>query len=261
MKLLKGIFTFFIFVYALTYISCTGPKYGEPVKAPAYLLSNFNNFWEYWNQNVKLSRDFISFDENEKVISKGAFLEKLTLGGCLPLRLQSNDSIDYYKLYKINDQANEDISKAIKTCGNIYYQKYKMVDKPLPGFSFIDLNGTLYNKETCKGKIVVLNCWFIHCGSCVAEMPVLNRLVNIYKDRHDIVFVSLAWDSPIKLKAFLQKTAFNYAVVSDKENYLSDTLNIPGYPAHVILNKNGLVVNVPEDYKELEIELRKEAVK
>lgn len=161
----------------------------------------------------------------------------------------------------MSDQVNEDIFRTIKACGNISYKKNKMVSKPLPGFNFTDLNGKLYNEETCKGKIVVLNFWFIHCTSCVAEMPALNELVNLYKNRNDIVFVGLAADSPDKLKNFLEKTAFNYAIVADMQNYLTDTLHIHSYPTQVIINKKGMVVKVPEDYKELEIELGKEAVK
>lgn len=259
MKLFKNIFCYLILCLSLTFICCNGAKYGEPVKAPDYLLSSFNNFWNYWNEDVKLSRDFTAFDENEKTISKDIFLERLSIGGYLPLRLKSNDLSDYYKLYKLNDQVNENIATTIQTCVNIRIQNNKMIGKPLPGFNFTDLIGKLYNEETCKGKIVVLNFWFIQCTSCVAEMPALNKLVNLYKNRNDIVFTGLAADSPDKLKTFLEKTAFNYAIVPDMQNYLTDTLHINSYPTQVIINKKGMVVKVPEDYKELEIELRKEA--
>ena len=261
MKIRNGIACYIILVYALTCFSCNGSRHEEPVKGPAWLLSDFKFFWKYWNEEVKLSRDFLAYDENEKVIGKGIFLEKLLSGEYLPLRLKSTGPLNYYKLYKINNQANDDISSTIKICAGILFQNHKLVNKPLPGFSFIDLNGNLYNKETCKEKIVVLNFWFIHCTSCVAEMPVLNEMVNSYKNRDDIIFVSLALDSQTELKAFLEKKAFNYAIVPDMQHYLSDTLKIPAYPTHVIINKKGLVVNVPEDYNELAIELRKEALK
>lgn len=261
MKLFKTIFSYFILYLSFTCISCNDAKYGEPVKSPAYLLSSFNNFWNYWNEEVKLSRDFVSFNENDKLISKDVFLEKLSIGGYLPLRLQSNDALNYYRLYKMSDQVNEDILRTIKTVGNISYQQNKMVSKALPGFNFTDLNGNFYNKEACKGKIVVLNFWFIHCKSCVEEMPALNKLVNLYKERKDVIFVSLAPDPSDKLKTFLEKTTFNYAVVPDMQNYLLDTLQIHSYPTQVIINKNGMVVKVPDDHKELEIELREEAAK
>lgn len=63
-----------------------------------------------------------------------------------------------------------------------------MKDKPLPNFNFTDLNGHIYNKESCKGKIVVLNFWFINGAPFAAEIPLLNQLVELYKNRNDIIF-------------------------------------------------------------------------
>lgn len=40
-----------------------------------------------------------------------------------------------------------------------------------------------------------------------------------------------------------------------------DTLDINMFPTQMIVNRNGEISKVPEDYKELEIELRKEFLK
>jgi thiol-disulfide isomerase/thioredoxin len=47
-----------------------------------------------------------------------------------------------------------------------------------------------------KGKIVVIKCWYIHCAACIKEFPEVNNLVRKYKDRKDIIFISLAEDTP-----------------------------------------------------------------
>ena len=135
-----------------------------------------------------------------------------------------------------------------------------MKDKPLPNFNFTDLNGHIYNKESCTGKIVVLNFWFINCAPCVAEIPQLNQLVGLYKNRDDIIFLGLTWDAPSDLKTFLEKYAFKYAIIPEMQQYLKETLTIPGYPSHAIINKEGIVVNMPEDFKELEIALKNESL-
>jgi thiol-disulfide isomerase/thioredoxin len=61
-----------------------------------------------------------------------------------------------------------------------------------PDFSFKDLNGNLITNESMKGKIVVIKCWYIHCAACIKEFPEVNNLVRKYKDRKDIIFISLA---------------------------------------------------------------------
>ena len=99
-----------------------------------------------------------------------------------------------------------------------------MEGRPLPGFNFVDLNGNVYNKDNCKGKIVVLNFWFIGCTACQEEMPDLNKIVASYKNRDDVLFISIAPNSTNDLKKFLEKTPFNYAAIPDKSYYVADTL-------------------------------------
>ena len=72
----------------------------------------------------------------------------------------------------------------------------------MTGFNFTDLNGKVYNSETTKGKVVVLNCWFIHCQAYNEEMPELNKIVQQTRNRKDIVFLGLAFDYTDSLKNF-----------------------------------------------------------
>ena len=136
-----------------------------------------------------------------------------------------------------------------------------MEGKKIPKFNFKDLKSKIYNSETTKDKIVVLKFWFIHCQKCVEEMPNLNKLVKKYKDRNDIVFLSLAFDKNEELKKFLTKKAFYYPVVGNQKNYLLQDLEIESFPTHMIINKKGLISKVVNSYEELEIALKKEISK
>ena len=247
-----------IILFTLFLPSCQNsiPAHEGPVKDPKIILSSFNNFWSYWYNDVRLSEDFTPYNENDSLVSKDFFLKKITTGNYLPLRLKSNDSSGYYKLYKINEPVDSSITSEIKRFGNLYYQFFLMEGKPLPGFNLVDINGNVYNKETCKGKIVVLNFWFIGCTACRKEMPSLNKLVYSYKDRDDILFVSIAPDRPEHLKKFLEKNPFTYAAVSDVNN-LTEKLKINMFPTQMIISRKGEIAKIPEDDKELAIELKK----
>jgi peroxiredoxin len=107
---------------------------------------------------------------------------------------------------------------------------------------------------------VVLNFWFIGCTACKREMPDLNKIVASYKNRNDVVFVSIAPDKADALKKFLEKTPFSYAAVSDV-NHITEALNIQMFPTQMIINRKGQIAKVPEDDKELEIALKKELLK
>lgn len=64
-----------------------------------------------------------------------------------------------------------------------------MEGKKFPDFQFIDLDRNHFNNKSTHGKIVLLKLWFINCTPCVAEMPELNRLIEKYKDRDDILLL------------------------------------------------------------------------
>lgn len=249
----------YIFLFpVLVYCSCKQTStYGIPVEDPVDILKDQTSFLKYYN-TLKLSADFIALDASSKIITRGEFLKQVSSGAYLPLRLTSKDSV-YYKLYKINTPT--DYMIWIKDMGDREYKHYQMEGKTLPKFNFIDLDGRIYNQETTKGKIVVLKFWFIGCVPCVQEMPALNKLVNQYKNRKDIVFVSLAFDKKEDLKKFLVKTTFNYAVVANQKDYLIKDLGITSFPTHTVINKKGIVVKVLDSYKEMESVLKKESLK
>ena len=230
------------------------------VQDPKNILSSFKNFWTYWYNDVKLSEDFTPYDENDSIISKDLFLREVCTGNYLPVKYKVNDSLNSYKLYPIENK-DTSIASTIVMFGDLAYQFFHMEGKPLPEFNFVDLKGRVYNPQTCKGKVVVLNFWFIGCTACVQEMPALNKIVASYKDRSDVLFVSITPDNPDSLKKFLEHHPFAYAVIPQKNKYVDDTLNIRMFPTQMIIDRKGLIAKVPEDYKQMEIELRKELSK
>ena len=232
----------------------------KPIENPILITQNFQSFWSYWNQYVKLSADFVALDADSKEITKAVFLKLLSSGKYLPLRLSSPKPV-YYKLYKIDNLKNKDISSTIIQMANAASENFNREGKPFDNFQFTDLNGNIYTTENTKGKIIVFKFWYIHCQQCVAEIPSLNELVKKYKNRKDIIFISLAFDTNQELKKFLLKKTFNYIIVGNQKEYLMDELKISIYPTHMIVNKEGKVTKVVNSYDELEIALQKEVSK
>ncbi len=232
----------------------------KPIENPILITQNFQSFWTYWNQYVKLSADFVALDADSKEITKAVFLKLLSSGKYLPLRLSSPKPV-YYKLYKIDNLKNKDISSTIIQMANAASENFNREGKPFDNFQFTDLNGNIYTTENTKGKIIVFKFWYIHCQQCVAEIPSLNELVKKYKNRKDIIFISLAFDTNQELKKFLLKKTFNYIIVGNQKEYLMDELKISIYPTHMIVNKEGKVTKVVNSYDELEIALQKEVSK
>lgn len=249
-----------LIVLSLIVSSCSGQtKFGNPEVDPIQIQNKFMDWWTYQSKNIMLSRDFVALDVLSKEISKESFLDQLVNGNFIPIRLKSADSIYCYKLFKIQPKSDTSIKATINQIAFDALKNFEMEGKPFPNFSFKDLDGNLVSNESMKGKIIVIKCWYIHCAACIKEFPDVNQLVEKYKDRKNIVFLSLAEDTPEQLKVFLARKPLSYSVIPNMKIYMNETLNLNAFPTHFILNKEGVITKVLNNYKSLEVALEKES--
>jgi thiol-disulfide isomerase/thioredoxin len=252
----------FVLIFT-TYTSITFGQnnYGKPIIDPFEILKNYKSWLEYQRKNILLSTDYISLDSEFKEITKESFLNELTTGNFIPIKLYSTNSILYYQLFNNTSGTDTSIKASLTALAVEELEHYKMEGQKFPEFSFKDINGKIFSSESLKDKIIVIKCWFIHCAPCIKEFPAVNKLVSKYKDRKDIVFISLAEDTSLELRAFLAKKPLSYSVVPNMKKYMNETLHLSGFPTHFILNKKGTISKVLMDYEGLEAALRKESEK
>jgi peroxiredoxin len=244
----------------LIFTSCFGQtKFGKPEVDPIQIQKKFSVWSAYQSKNIMLSRDFTALDLLSKEISKESFLNQLANGNFIPVRLKSENGVYVYKLFKILPKTDTSIKATINQIGFDAYKNFKMEGTAFPPFSFKDLDGNEVSNKTMKGKIIVIKCWYIHCTPCIREFPQVNRLAAEYKDRKDILFISLAEDSAEQLKTFLVRKPLSYSVIPDMKVYMNESLQLNSFPTHFILNKEGLISKVLPNFESLEIALAKES--
>lgn len=224
----------------------------------AALQKDFTTWWTYTCSNVKLSQEFVGLDVDSSVMAKADFLHRLTSGRVVPFKIMVRDDVTYYKLYTINE-SQPDIKATIKQKAAVEIDHFRMEGQALPAYKFTDITGKAYSPATTKGKLVVLKCWFIGCVPCVQEFPEVNRLANRYKDRNDILFISLAMDKKERLAKFLKKNELKYATVPEMEDYMQSRLGIGAYPTHLLVDRAGKIVKVVNRIDELQPFLEKQA--
>jgi thiol-disulfide isomerase/thioredoxin len=255
---MKNLVTLILIISLFTILSCTQkPDYGQPNIDFNSLEKDFNKWWSYHNNNILLSSDFIPLDEHSNKLSKDEFLKNLITGFYVPLKLKSKDSLIYYKLFRLDKIAVDEIRKTIIASSSHSYDLFKMEGKYFPTFNFTDLKGEVFNNENTKGKFVILKCWFVGCHACIAEFPELNNLVEKYQNRNDIIFISLALDSQENLDQFLINKPFKFAVIPSQEEYITKILNISQYPTLFIIDKNGVIEKVVNNSSEMILALEK----
>jgi len=64
--------------------------------------------------------------------------------------------------------------------------------KKLPSISVYNIKGESFGLSTLgSGKVTVIDCWFLPCAPCFAEMPMLHDLYSKYKDNPNFQFLTL----------------------------------------------------------------------
>jgi thiol-disulfide isomerase/thioredoxin len=106
-------------------------------------------------------------------------------------------------------------------------------------FKVTSLDGQTFDLSALKGKVVVLNFWFIGCAPCQVEMPGLNQVVKEFKDK-DVVFIAFANDDEKALRTFLNKKEFHYNIIASAEQ-IAQEFGVSAYPTHVIIDRQGRI--------------------
>jgi len=136
----------------------------------------------------------------------------------------------------------------------------ELVGKNAKPFNVTDINGNRFSIEELKGKIIVINFWFIECKPCVVEIPDLNKLVEDYKGK-EIVFLGFAINKTSKLNSFLNKKEFKYNIIPESKDIIS-SYGINSFPTHIIIDKNSKITFSTSGLSENTInDLRKEIEK
>jgi peroxiredoxin/tetratricopeptide (TPR) repeat protein len=113
------------------------------------------------------------------------------------------------------------------------------IRKPAPDFTVKTLDGKEIRLSDLRGKVVILNFWFVGCAPCKVEMPGLNKLTEEFAGQ-DIVFIGFALDKADLLREFLKVNSFKYQIVAESAS-ITEQFGVSVFPTHIMINKNGEV--------------------
>jgi peroxiredoxin len=222
------------------------------------LLKDFMTWYKYTYYNIRLAQDFIAEDQSSNLIDKTRFLQYLSTGDFVALKTAKKNNVFVYQLLK-REHLQTDIKNTMVQLAETAITLENMEGKELPAYHFTDLDAKIYSNENTKGNVILIKCWFINCSACVKEFPQLNQLVDRFKKRTDVKFISLASDSRADLTTFVKRKPFNYAVVPEVGKYMTEQLKVNAYPLHLLVNKEGKVVKATNSLEDMLPYFEKEA--
>lgn len=104
---------------------------------------------------------------------------------------------------------------------------------------FKDINGTVIDLASLKGKVVFVNFWATWCPPCIGEMSSINTLYEKYKNHKNVVFIMADVDGTMeKSVKFMKKKGYALPVhvpaSSMPKEYFAGSM-----PTTIILDKEG----------------------
>jgi thiol-disulfide isomerase/thioredoxin len=113
---------------------------------------------------------------------------------------------------------------------------------PAPPFLVNDLDGNVISTAALRGKVVLINFWATWCPPCREEIPEMIELASRYKDRLEIIGVSMDDSSPAEVREFAKAANINYPIVMGSRSLSAEYGGVPALPTSFVLNTDGRVV-------------------
>jgi cytochrome c biogenesis protein CcmG/thiol:disulfide interchange protein DsbE len=124
--------------------------------------------------------------------------------------------------------------------------KFASDPSPAPAFQINDLSGNPVSAANFQGKVVLLSFWATWCPPCRLEIPELIELQSRYKDRLQIIGISMDDnDTPADVKHVQDvaaKMGINYPVIMADPKLVDEYGGVPALPTTFVLNTSGRVV-------------------
>jgi peroxiredoxin len=109
-----------------------------------------------------------------------------------------------------------------------------------PTFDAPDIDAKWINTADLKGKVIVLNFWFIGCAGCMDEIPKLQAVANKFRGNSDVVFIAIATNTPQELRKFRDREGFTYRHIG-QGLALSNLFKFAGYPKNIVIGRDGKI--------------------
>ena len=118
--------------------------------------------------------------------------------------------------------------------------------KTAPDFVCTSIDGKNISLRSLEGKLVYIDIWATWCGTCMHELPFLEKLQNEFK-RDDLTFVSIsidenktAWQNMVKEKGMKGLQLFSENAWSSP---LVSSYMISGIPRFILIGKDGNIID------------------
>jgi thiol-disulfide isomerase/thioredoxin len=104
-----------------------------------------------------------------------------------------------------------------------------------------DLEGRERGLGEFRGKVVLVNFWASWCTPCIDEMPSLQRLVELMRDKPFAVLGVNVNEGELRVKTMVQRLGIGFPVLLDKDSAVFHRWAGTVLPTTYVLDREGVV--------------------
>jgi thiol-disulfide isomerase/thioredoxin len=112
-------------------------------------------------------------------------------------------------------------------------------DQPAPRFRAKTISGEMFNNESVKGKVVLLEFWTTWCQYCHQEEPLVEQVNKEFADRGLIVLAIDVAESKKTVKKYLDQHPRATRIVLTEDTNLAAMYQANSYPIYVVIDRDG----------------------
>jgi peroxiredoxin len=209
--------------------------------------------------NLLSSVIFSIFNQMPRLEAKLVFMCVVALSAALPIIAQSAPSKpkeifvdrsgnrlpnnEFVELRLANPREKDPATRTVLEDGTVQFTiaDPRQEGTSAPMFEAPDVDAKWIRADDMKGKVVVLNFWFIGCVGCMEEIPKLSALEAKYRDDPDVIFLAIAPNTAQDLRAFRDREKFSYRLIGQAQS-LVNLNDFIGYPRNIVIGRDGKVV-------------------
>lgn len=110
-----------------------------------------------------------------------------------------------------------------------------------PNVTLLDLKNANVDVASLRGKVVILNFWYVACEPCQFEMPALQKAYDKYNDKGLVVVGIDVGDDARTISEFLTRLGVSYPVWRDLGLRAAVQYQLSETPTSFFLDRDGVI--------------------
>lgn len=120
-------------------------------------------------------------------------------------------------------------------------QSCPTLDNSAPEFSIPGIDGKEVSLKDYQGKSIILNFWQTTCAWCKYQMPFIQNISEKYRSSGLVVLAVNVAEKESDVMTYIQNGNYTLTFLLDKEGKVYSEYCVPGFPATIFINREGII--------------------